>query len=121
GGAAMRYRFVETVPETKTPDAGAPVRSVLGWVVLAVVGLVLVASVANWAAQPGTPETPQGFAPLPGLYRCEGAEVYPVQLSPADMAAIEAAVSGPVRLPMRVSGCVGLTAEEIARREARRD
>lgn len=114
----MRYQYSMPVTET----APAPVRrAVVGWVVLAVVGLVVVASVARWAIQPGTPDALQGFAPLPGLYRCEGAEVYPVQLSPADMAAIEAAVGGPVRLPMKVVGCDGLTDEEIARREAGRD
>lgn len=92
----MRYRFVETVPETKTPDAGAPVRSVWGWVVLAVVGLVVVASVARWATSgPQEQEGVPAWARLgehcgnyeevaPGVWRAlraPGCDAPPVQAS----------------------------------------
>lgn len=76
----MRYRFVETVPETKTPDAAAPVRSVLGWVVLAVVGVVVVASVARWAT--GGPQEPPQSVVEPPAWALVGCDATYEQVTP---------------------------------------
>lgn len=122
----MKYRFVEQV----ATGTNTPTRPVVGWVVLAVFVLVVVAAAANWAR--GPQETPQGAqhvagpvqplvampAPaLPDFYRCgDGFEAYRVQLSDADRAVIEGMVAGSVQLPWRVTGCDGLTDGELERR-----